>query len=98
VSEKAELDSATDSLAWVLHSKTEYRESCWSFCDLAARCQDLAIADDRAIVLGREAARTLGSVKVGRAIELMDGATANTAFEVSLQTQLQSANWEALNT
>jgi hypothetical protein len=98
VSEKAESDSATDSLAWVLHSKTEYRESCWSFCDLAARCQDLAIADDRAIVLGREAARTLGSVKIARAIELMDGATANTAFEVSLQTQLQSANWEALNT
>jgi hypothetical protein len=85
VSEKAESDSASDSLAW-------------SFCDLAARCQDLAIADDRAIILGREAARALGSVKVARAIELMDGATANTAFEVSLQTQLQSANWEALNT
>jgi hypothetical protein len=96
VSEKAESDSVEDPLAWVLHSKTEYRESCWSFCDLAARCQDLAIADDRAIILGREAARTLGSVKVARAIDLMDGAVANTAFEASLQTQLQSANWEAL--
>ena len=97
VSEKVESESVTDSLAWVLHSKTEYRESCWSFCDLAARCQDLAIADDRAIILGREAARSLGSVTVSRAIELMDGASANTAFEASLQTQLQSANWEAQN-
>jgi hypothetical protein len=56
----------------------------------------LAIADDRAIILGREAARTLGSVKVARAIQLMDGSSPDTAFEASLQTQLQSANWEAL--
>ena len=97
VNEKAESDSVADAFEWVLHSKTEYRESCWSFCDLAARCQDLAIADDRAIVLGRDAARTLGSVKVARAIELMDGASPDTAFETSLQTQLQSANWEAFN-
>jgi len=97
VNEKADADSGLDSLEWVLHSKTEYREACWSFCDLAARCQDLAIADDRGIILGREAARNLGSIKVGRAIELMDGATPKTDFEVSLQTQLQSSNWEALN-
>jgi hypothetical protein len=27
----------------------------------------------------------------------MDGATPETDFEASLQTQLQSSNWEALN-
>lgn len=97
VKEKKEENSSANSLDWVLHSKTEYKESCWSFCDLAARCQDLAIKDDRAIILGREAARTLGTVKVTRAIELMDGAPPDTAFEASLQAQLQSDNWEALN-
>jgi hypothetical protein len=65
--------------------------------DLAARCQDLAIASDRAIVLGRDAARALGTVSVSRAIELMDGAKPETDFEKSLQLQLQEANWEALN-
>ena len=82
---------------WVAHSRTDYREACWNFCDLAARCQDMAIADDRAIVLGREAARTLGTVTVTRAIELMEGAEPKSDFEKSLGTQLKNFNWEALN-
>ena len=90
-------ENVSDHFEWVSHSKTEYRESCWGFCDLAARCQDLAIADDRAIVLGRDAARALGTVKVSRAIELMDGSPALTDFEKSLQLQLMDSNWEALN-
>ena len=89
-------EDVSDHLEWIAHSKTEYREACWGFCDLAARCQDLAIANDRAIVLGRDAARALGTVTVSRAIELMDGAAPETEFEKSLQVQLQDSNWEAL--
>ena len=85
-----------DHQEWILHSKTEYKESCWSFCDLAARCQDLAIADDRPIILGREAARSLGSLSVERAIQLLDGEKPKTDFENSLQVQLQSVNWGIL--
>lgn len=87
----------SDNFEWIAHSKTEYRESCWGFCDLAARCQDLAFADDRAIVLGRDAARLLGTVTVGRAIQLMDGASPQTDFEKSLQFQLRDANWDEMN-
>ena len=90
-------EDVSDHLEWVAHSKTEYREACWGFCDLAARCQDLAIEQDRAIVLGRDAARALGTVTVSRAIALMDGAESETEFEKALQMQLQDANWEALN-
>jgi hypothetical protein len=90
-------EDLTDHFEWITHSKTEYKESCWSFCDLAARCQDLAIADDRAIILGRDPARILGTVTVTRAIELMEGADPLTDFESSLQVQLQESNWEALN-
>ena len=90
-------EDETDVFNWVAHSRTEYKEACWNFCDLAARCQDLAIKEDRAIILGREAARTLGTVTVTRAIELMDGAKPLTQFEESLAKQLQTFNWEALN-
>lgn len=89
-------DDYSNNFEWIAHSKTEYRESCWGFCDLAARCQDLAIQEDRAIVLGRDTARLLGTVTVGRAISLMGGAEADTEFEKSLQTQLRDANWDEL--
>ncbi len=87
----------SDNFEWIAHSKTEYRESCWGFCDLAARCQDLAIAEDRAIVLGRDAARLLGTVTISRAIDLMDGANPETEFEESLQNQLRDVNWDEMN-
>ena len=90
-------EDETDIFNWVAHSRTEYKEACWNFCDLAARCQDFAIKEDRAIILGREAARTLGTVTVTRAIELMDGAKPLNQFEESLAKQLQAFNWEALN-
>ena len=81
---------------WIAHSKTEYKEICWSFCDLAPRCQDLAIADDRAIVLGTEASKLLGSVPLGRAIELLDGVDPKTDVERALQVQLLAAKWETV--
>ena len=85
-----------DLTEWIAHSRTEYRETCWSFCDLAPRCQDVAIMEDRAIVLGSEASKLLGSVTVGRAIELLDGATPHSEVESSLQEQLSAASWESM--
>ena len=79
---------------WIAHSKTEYKEICWSFCDLAPRCQDLAIVDDRAIVLGTEASKLLGSVTISRAIGLLDGLEPNTEIERAVQAQLLAAKWE----
>lgn len=81
---------------WIAHSETEYKEICWSFCDLAPRCQDLAIADDRAIVLGTEASKLLGSVTLGHAIELLDGREPMTEIERTLQVQLLAAKWETV--
>jgi hypothetical protein len=87
--------SEVDFKEWIAHSKTEYKEFCWSFCDLAPRCQDLAIAEDRAIVLGTEASKLLGSVGVGRAIELLDGFEPITEIERALQIQLLAAKGNA---
>jgi len=80
---------------WIAHSRTEYKEVCWSFCDLAPRCQDLAIAEDRGIVLGTEASKILGSVTISRALELLDGADSASEVEKSLQEQLIGAIWGA---
>jgi len=85
-----------DLTDWIAHSKTEYKEICWSFCDLAPRCQDLAITDDRAIVLGSEASKLLGSVTIRRAIELLDGLEPFTEIERALQIQLLAAKWETV--
>ena len=78
---------------WVSHSETKYRETCWAFCDLAPRCQDLALEQDRGVLLGSEVARTLGGTPINRAVELLDGAIAETEFEESLKSQLRSVDW-----
>lgn len=79
----------------VLHSRKDYKEACWSFCDLASRCQDQAIAEDRAIILGKEAAKALGGVTVSRAIALLDGVNPENEVEKSLQEYLALGNWDA---
>ncbi len=94
VSKQKQNLAEVDLKAWIAHSKTEYKEICWSFCDLAPRCQDIAISDDRAIILGTEASKLLGSVKVGRAIELLDGFDPKSDVERALQAQLLAAKWE----
>lgn len=78
---------------WVAHSETKYKEACWGFCDLAPRCQDLALRQDRGIVLGTEAAKLLGTTSMTRALELLDGALPETEFEESLKSQLRNADW-----
>lgn len=74
----------------VLDADTEYSESCLSFCDLAPRCHQRALEAGDAIVLGAEVKRLLGSTKLERAIELMNGATAADDREADLQRQLES--------
>jgi hypothetical protein len=76
---------------WVAHSKTNFREACWSFCDLASRCQDEALANGRAVFLGTDPARLLGTVTMNRAVELINGADPESPFEETLQAQLLNA-------
>lgn len=78
----------------VLHSRKDYKEACWSFCDLASRCHDQAIEEDRAIILGNQAAKALGGVTVNRTIALLDGANPQNEVEKSLQEYLALGNWE----
>ena len=88
-------DSA-DGINLVLHSRKDYKENCWSFCDLAPRCHDQAIIEDRGIILGSDAAKALGNVTVNRAIQLLDGANPVNEVEKSLQEYLKIGNWEVI--
>lgn len=72
----------------VLHSDTDYREACLSFCDLAPRCHQRAIERDDPILLGDGIRRILGETTLTRAIELLNGAMANDDREQDLQRQL----------
>jgi hypothetical protein len=81
--------------AWVKHSRTAYAEKCWGFCDLAARCQLVAVREDRGIVLGTEVARALGAVSIGRTISLLNGAQPRDATESALAAQLSAVDWNS---
>jgi hypothetical protein len=81
--------------AWVKHSSTAYAEKCWGFCDLAPRCQKLALIQDKGIVLGDQVARGLGGIPLTRAVALLNGDTPMDSTEESLATQLGAADWES---
>lgn len=76
---------------WVAHSKTNFREACWQFCDLAQRCQDRALDDLRGVFLGTDPSRLLGETTISRALELMDGAEPQSEFEAELVAKLLEA-------
>lgn len=78
---------------WVAHSETAYREECWTFCDLAPRCQDLAFEQNRGILLGSDVSRQLGQTTIDRALELLDGAIPQSEHEETLKMQLREADW-----
>lgn len=78
-------------LDWVAHSKTNFREACWEFCDLAERCQDEALAESRPIFLGSDTSKALGTVPMARALELINGSHPQSEFEESLLVQLLDA-------
>jgi len=84
-------DFASDEptlISRVLEAETNYSEACLTFCDLAPRCHERALAADDAIVLGDDVRRLLGDTTITRAIELMNGQTPTDEREVDLQRQL----------
>jgi hypothetical protein len=58
----------------VLTRGHRYSEACLSFCDLAPRCHDEALARGDAIVLGDDIRRFVGGIDLPRVAELLDGA------------------------
>ncbi len=72
----------------VLHSETDYKEVCLSFCDLAPRCHKAAVDRDDAIILGTEVKRLLGDTTITRALELLNGAAPADDREEDLNRQL----------
>lgn len=72
----------------VLDAPTDYSEACLSFCDLAPRCHERAVAADEPIILGGEVARFLGQTSISRALELMAGVEPSDDREADLQRQL----------
>jgi hypothetical protein len=72
----------------VLDAPTDYSEACLSFCDLAPRCHERAVAADDPIILGDEVARFLGATTISRALELMAGLEPDDDREADLQRQL----------
>ena len=72
----------------VLEADTDYSEVCLSFCDLAPRCHERALAGDDPIVLGDEVKRVLGETSLNRTMELMNGAVAANDREHDLQRLL----------
>ena len=72
----------------VLDAPTDYSEACLSFCDLAPRCHERAVAADDPVILGDEVARFLGETTLSRALELMAGVEPADDREADLQRQL----------
>jgi hypothetical protein len=91
VGAKAGKYSEAEYVDWVAHSETNFREACWEFCDLAQRCQDVALEQGRGIFLGSDVSRTLGSVSIPRSLELLNGSSPISEFEESLLSQLLEA-------
>ena len=72
----------------VLDAPTDYSEACLGFCDLAPRCHARALAADDSVILGDDAKRLLGETTITRALDLLNGATANDDRELDLVRQL----------
>jgi hypothetical protein len=68
-------------LAVVAGAPKAYDEACVSFCELAGHCHAAAVRDESPAVLGRDVARFLGAVSLGRAAALLGGGRAETAAE-----------------
>jgi hypothetical protein len=76
-------------LAAVREATTAYDEACVSFCPRAQRCRDVALASGDAAVLGRDVRRLLGSVRLARALELLEQRdTPRTDAEAELMRQM----------
>jgi hypothetical protein len=67
-------DDEPTRLDAVLASDTNYCEACLSFCDLAPKCHEDAVAASDARVLGDDVRRFVSGVPLTRVGELLDGA------------------------
>ena len=65
-----------------------YESGCIAFCDRASTCFKRAMDEGDGTILGEDVARFLGSVKLHRAMELLDGALPSTPAEQDLVAQL----------
>ncbi len=72
----------------VLAANTRYGEACLSFCDLAPRCHEAAVAVGDPVVLGDEFSRFLGEIDLFRAVALLEGAPGTTPAEVDLMERI----------
>ena len=84
-------DNSENRLDAVLHATTNYCEACISFCDLAERCHDLAIASSDPVILGDAVARFVGGLPLERVGELLDGAAPSNEAEIDLANRMRAA-------
>lgn len=90
-------EEAADRLEAVLHAATNYCEACLSFCDLAERCHEQAVAVGDPVILGDDVARFVGSLDLDRVCELLDGAAPRDDHERDLIDRIRAAEdpgWE----
>ena len=85
-----------DPVAAVSHAATEYSEACLSFCDLAPRCHEEALAAGNPVVLGDDVQRFLGEVNLYRAMDLLDGEPPATEAEEDLVRRIAEADGRAI--
>jgi hypothetical protein len=77
-----------DLIKAVLAAGHAYSEACLSFCDLAPRCHERAIAESDAIILGDDMRRFVAGVTLDRVAELLGGAAPTDDTERDLVRRL----------
>jgi hypothetical protein len=73
-----------DPVAAVAAAQIHYTEACIRFCDRAEGCFKRALEDGKPEVLGDDVARLLGTMKLGRVQEVLQGAEPRTHAEREL--------------
>jgi hypothetical protein len=76
------------------HSKTNYSESCWSFCELAEDCLGKLVAEDDAIILGSDVKQELGDIPIERMLQLLSGEIKANPMEQEIVDRLNDALFE----
>ena len=80
----------TSLLDLVLNAKTDFQDSCITFCERADACYKKALTNNEGVVLGDDVDRFLNGIKLDRAEELINGAAPTNPAEKDLLARLQS--------
>ena len=75
----------------VQRAETQYGDGCLSFCERANVCRDRALVAGDGCALGDEMSHWLGATKLPRALELLEGARAQTAAEEDLVARMRDS-------